>query len=64
MAVIRIGEERKYNVREYIGLSTDEKPTDCDPGSSLMELDTKDIYIYDGEEWHNMMLEDEEVEDE
>ena len=51
MAVVRIRATRKHNVREYLGLSTDVKPTDCDPGSTFLETDTKDVYIYDGITW-------------
>ena len=33
---------------EYMGLSTDSKPTDGVPnGSSFIEIDTGDVYLYD-----------------
>lgn len=39
--------------KNYVCLSTDDKPTRATNGSMLIEMDTKDIYIYDAdnEEW-------------
>ena len=38
---------------EGVCLSTDDKPTDVANGSSLMEMDTGKVYMYDeeGEQW-------------
>jgi len=37
---------------DYMGLSTDEKPTNEIPVNTLfLELDTGDFYYYDGTEW-------------
>ncbi len=44
-------------VREYTGLSTDEKPTDDIPnGSTFLEMDTSDVYAYDAEnaQWRKL----------
>jgi hypothetical protein len=52
MAVKRIGPSSIYNIDEFIGLSTDTKPTkDVDPGSTFYELDTKKDFIFDGTKW-------------
>lgn len=40
------------NMKEFIGLSTDTKPTtDCGAGSTFWELDLKKPYIFDGTTW-------------
>lgn len=37
---------------DYMGLSTDTKPTEDIPVNTLfLELDTGDFYYYDGSEW-------------
>ena len=36
---------------EFMGLSTDDKPTDCGINSLFLELDTSDVYYFDGENW-------------
>ena len=59
MAVVRIRATRKHNVREYLGLSTDVKPTDCDAGSTFLETDTKHGFVYDGTRWHDLTEEEE-----
>lgn len=53
MAVERVGYFQKY-----IGLSSDEKPSFNEdvaisilPGAEFHEIDTNDIYIWDGTEW-------------
>lgn len=49
-----VNEIRKSSrVRDFIGLSTDAKPTaaDCDAGSTFYETDTKAGYIFDGSAW-------------
>lgn len=35
----------------YVGYSADTKPTSAKKGDSFLELDTKDVYIYDGGKW-------------
>lgn len=35
--------------RDFIGLSTDVKPTDVPNTSSFYEMDTKAMYLYDAE---------------
>ncbi len=36
---------------EYYGKSTDTKPTDIKVGATFFEIDTKEVYIFDGESW-------------
>lgn len=36
---------------DYVGLSTDTKPTDAPVNSLFLELDTGDFYYYDGSDW-------------
>lgn len=36
---------------QYEGLSTDTKPTEADVNALFLELDTGDIYYYDGSQW-------------
>lgn len=40
-----------YVLTEYIGLSTDTKPTDCGRGSTFEETDTSSIWLFDGTGW-------------
>ena len=50
-------------IKRYIGLSTDEKPTDAQPfGSSFLESDTGRIWRYGTEGWALPIQEDEQVE--
>lgn len=51
MATVEI--KNSSRVKDYIGLSTDTKPTasDCDAGSTYYETDTKAAYIFDGYNW-------------
>lgn len=56
---------------ELRGLSDDEKPTTINGGeilngSSFIEIDTGDIYLYDGEntEWYNVTSSNENEESE
>lgn len=51
MAIKRVDKTSTYNIKELIGLSTDTKPTDCDPGSTFYEMDTKNGFIWDGTQW-------------
>ena len=39
---------------DYVGLSTDEKPTDVSVNSLFLELDTGDFYYYDGTAWEKV----------
>ena len=41
------------NIKDFRGKSTDEKPTNCENGSTFYEMDTKKLFMYDGEntEW-------------
>lgn len=32
-------------------LSTDSKPTDCSTGSILVEVDTGNVFFFDGTQW-------------
>ena len=57
----RVNPDTGYISVELRGLSTDEKPTEAngkliDNGSTFIEIDTGDIYIYDleNEEWNKM----------
>lgn len=36
---------------EYMGLSTDTKPTNLGTNALFLELDTGDFYYFDGENW-------------
>ena len=38
---------------DFIGLSTNEKPTsiDAEVGSGYIEIDTGNIFMFNGEEW-------------
>lgn len=38
--------------REFIGLASDVKPTDCPPGSRFFEADTPAWYRFDGTTWY------------
>ena len=43
---------RQGGDNDYKGMSTDDKPTEgVLAGSMFLELDTIDLYYYDGEEW-------------
>lgn len=41
------------NVTSFVGLFTDTKPTGVSNGSTFLEMDTGDVYIFDAEneEW-------------
>lgn len=38
----------------YMGLSTDTKPSNADINSLFLELDTGDFYYYDGDSWEKV----------
>lgn len=46
-------EYNRSSVQKFYGLSTDNKPTDCEPGSRFVEIDTATKYIYNksGSSW-------------
>ena len=35
----------------YVGYSTESKPTNAVKGNTYLELDTKKVFIYDGTKW-------------
>lgn len=39
---------------QYLGLSTDSKPADTGVNSLFLELDTKDVYYFDGDSWEKV----------
>lgn len=41
----------KDTYKEFSGLSTDAKPTECGVNSLFYELNTKKVYYYDGTTW-------------
>ena len=41
----------KGTYKEYSGLSTDSKPTDCGVNSLFLELNTGDVYYFTGAAW-------------
>jgi len=51
MTIKRIGRDKEYDTSEYIGKSSDVKPTDCQPGSTFLEIDTGRLFIFDGTSW-------------
>lgn len=40
--------------KELLGLSTDEKPESISENTLFLELDTGDIYYFDGTDWNKM----------
>lgn len=44
----------KGSAANYLGLSTDDKPTDAAVNSIFTELDTKDDYYFTGESWEKV----------
>ena len=53
MVTIHKAEGATVVYREYMGESTDSKPTPSDlaTNSMFLELDTGDFYYYDGSDW-------------
>lgn len=50
--MVTLNDCRQGDVHEYLGLSTDDKPTEGVGANSLfLELDTGDFYYYTGEAW-------------
>lgn len=46
-----INKGSSYAITEYMGLSEDIKPIDCERGSTFKEEDTGDMYEFNGTEW-------------
>jgi len=40
---------RSVRTYDYVGLSSDAKPTDCDAGATFWAIDTKVPYIFSGD---------------
>lgn len=38
----------------YLGLSTDDKPTDVAENALFQELDTNDTYYFSDDDWHKV----------
>jgi len=60
---VKFNDRKHPNDMELKGLSTDVKPTVVDGNpvavnSIFLELDTKDFYYFDGEEWQKVEIED------
>lgn len=50
--MVTFNDQRQGGFHEFMGLSTDTKPTEGVGVNSLfLELDTGDVYYFDGEEW-------------
>ena len=49
--MVTYNDNRANGEYEYKGLSTDSKPTACGVNSLFLELDTANVYYFDGEEW-------------
>lgn len=39
-------------IKWFVGLSTDDKPTDAPVGSRFFEFDTPSWWVWDGADWH------------
>lgn len=52
----KMGNYININAHEYYGLSTDTKPMDCPTGSAFLEMDTKQVYVFDGvnKKWYQL----------
>lgn len=48
---IKVISKVMYNVQTIIGQSSDDKPTNCDPGSTFEEYDTGNKFMFDGTTW-------------
>lgn len=46
MTVVFIGD-----IRNFVGVSGDSKPTDAPAGSTFFETNTRASYVYDGTAW-------------
>ena len=41
-------------IKRFVGLSTDDKPTDCPAGSRFFAFDTPAHFVFDGTDWHQL----------
>lgn len=49
----RISRNKEYNNSKYVCESTDAKPTDdIEYGDFALEIDTGDVYTFDGSTWN------------
>ena len=48
---LRDNSSRPDTYKEYMGLSTDTKPTECGVNSLFYELNTKKVYYWNGTTW-------------
>lgn len=49
--MVTVPDRRDGTEQEYLGISTDSKPTNCSANSLFLELDTGDVYYFTGETW-------------
>lgn len=49
--MITMVDSRGSGYFEYMGLSTDSKPTDCKTGSIFVEVDTGKVFFFSGSVW-------------
>ena len=49
-----MGNVTKIGAYQYMGLSSADKPTDCEENALFLELDTAKIKYFDGEEWREL----------
>ena len=52
--MVTMNDQRQGVTHEFMGLSTDDKPTEVGVNSLFLELDTGDFYYFDGEEWQKV----------
>lgn len=52
--MVTCNDNRPLNYHEYLGVSGDDKPTDCAVNSTFLELNTNKKYYFDGEEWQEI----------
>ncbi|MCF0126450.1 MAG: hypothetical protein HUJ68_12000 [Clostridia bacterium] len=48
------GKPVKSEIKEMIGFSTDDKPTNVGDGSTFLEVDTSEVFIYLEGTWHRL----------
>ena len=49
-----MGNVTKIGAYQYMGLSTADKPTDCEENALFLELDTGDFYYFNGSAWEKV----------
>ena len=53
--MVTMNDQRQGDMHEFLGVSTDTKPTnDVAVNSLFLELDTGDFYYFDGEDWQKV----------